>query len=297
MDNAGAQRLQKVLANQGLASRREIERWIEQGRIMLNGQLARLGERYRTGDRLLLDGKPLHLKSTGSWKTQGLMYYKPDSEVTTRHDEKGRRTVFDSLPDCPDGRWVNVGRLDINTSGLLLFTNNGELANRLMHPRYRILREYAVRVLGTVSDEITGRLLEGVAFEDGRAHFETIADAGGRGSNHWYHVTIRQGRNREVRRLWESQHIRVSRLIRVRFGPLKLDPGMKAGQHRLLCQGEINQLLNEVGFPVIKADTTRKNKRRSSAFPAGKRKATGSRLRKGGKAAKRRTMHKSVRNQ
>lgn len=245
------ERLQKVLANQGLASRREIERWIEAGRIKLNGKLAILGDRYKPGDKLSVDDKPVHFKSKSASNIVGVMYYKPEGEVATRSDEKGRKTVFDSLPDCEDGRWINVGRLDLNTSGLLLFTNNGELANRLMHPSYKIVREYAVRVLGEVSDEMIDQLLKGVMLEDGEARFESIEDAGGRGSNHWYHVTLREGRNREIRRLWESQGVKVSRLIRIRFGALKLDNRLKAGQHRLLERGELNQLLNEVGLPTI----------------------------------------------
>lgn len=245
------ERLQKVLANQGLASRREIERWIEAGRIEVNGKPAKLGDRYKPGDKLSVDGKPVHFKSKSASHISGVMYYKPEGEVATRSDEKGRKTVFESLPTCEDGRWISVGRLDLNTSGLLLFTNNGELANRLMHPSYKILREYAVRVLGQVSDEMIDQLLKGVVLEDGKARFESIEDAGGRGSNHWYHVSLREGRNREIRRLWESQRVKVSRLIRIRFGALKLDKRLKAGQHRLLERGELNQLLNEVGLATI----------------------------------------------
>ena len=263
------ERLQKVLANQGLGSRREIERWIEEGRIKLNGKPARLGDRYQSGDRLLLDGKPVRVKGTSRPLVLGMMYYKPEGEVTSRADEQGRKTVFDSLPACEYGRWINVGRLDLNTSGLLLRTNNGELANRLMHPKYRQSREYAVRVLGEVSESQIQQLLDGVELDDGIARFETIEDAGGKGSNHWYHVSLREGRNREVRRLWEALGIRVSRLIRIRFGSLKLDKGMKSGEHRELTPGELNQLLNETGLPPIKSRRVGK-KKRSSAFPSGK---------------------------
>jgi 23S rRNA pseudouridine2605 synthase len=247
-----SERIQKTLANLGLGSRREIERWIEQGRVLLNGKPASLGDRYSAGDTLAVDGKPIHFKSRSVHRIFGLMYYKPEGEVTTRSDEKGRNTVFDSLPECTTGRWINVGRLDLNTSGLLLFTNYGELANRLMHPKYQMLRQYAVRVRGEVGDEVINRLLQGVRLEDGIAKFESVEDAGGKGFNHWYHVVLREGRNREVRRLWESQGVLVSRLIRIRFGPILLDPKLKAGQVRELRPAELNQLLNETGLPTLK---------------------------------------------
>jgi 23S rRNA pseudouridine2605 synthase len=264
------ERLQKILASQGLGSRREIEGWIKEGRIRLNNNTAKLGDRYQAGDKVLIDGKPVRIKGVKSPLILGLMYYKPEGEVSTRSDEKGRKTIFERLPACEHGRWINVGRLDLNTSGLMLLTNNGELANRLMHPRYQMIREYAVRVLGEVSDQQLASMLAGVELEDGKAGFESIRDAGGKGSNHWYHVTLREGRNREVRRIWESQGIRVSRLIRVRFGPITLDHKMKAGQYRELKPSELNQLLNETGLPVIKTRKTAK-KKRSSAFPAGKK--------------------------
>lgn len=252
MSGLEGERLQKVLANQGKGSRREIERWIEEGRIKLNGQIARLGDRYQAGDRLHLDNKAVTIKGFKKPLILGLMYYKPEGEVTSRSDEKGRKTIFDSLPACEHGRWINVGRLDLNTSGLMLLTNNGELANRLMHPKYNMLREYAVRVLGDVEDEQLQAMLGGVELEDGEASFESIVDAGGSGRNHWYHVTLREGRHREVRRIWESQGLMVSRLIRIRYASIKLDKGMKAGEYRELKLGELNQLLNETGLPVLK---------------------------------------------
>lgn len=262
-------RLQKVLAGQGKGSRREIEHWIEAGRVQLNGKAARLGDRYRPGDRLTVDGKSVAVRGIHKPLILGLMYYKPEGEVVTRSDEKARSTIFDSLPECEYGRWISVGRLDLNTSGLILLTNNGELTNRLMHPKYQIPREYAVRVLGQVSETQTSNMLQGVELEDGTARFETIQDAGGKGSNHWYHVSLREGRNRQVRRIWESQGITVSRLIRIRFGSLRLDKGMKAGEYRKLNPGELNRLLNETGLPPIKPNRTGK-KKRSSAFPSGK---------------------------
>ena len=256
------ERLQKVLASQGLGSRRKIEEWIEAGRVKVNGQVAQLGGRYKPGDRLTVDDKPVSVSGLNKPLVLGLMYYKPEGEVATRADEQGRQTIFDNLPACEQGRWINVGRLDLNTSGLLILTNHGELANRLMHPKFHVLREYAVRVLGTVSEAQIERMLEGVELDDGKANFESIKDAGGKGSNHWYHVTLREGRNREVRRIWESQGIRVSRLIRIRFGPIKLDQRMKAGAYRQLSPAELNQLLNETGLPIIKS---RHSKKKQSA--------------------------------
>ncbi len=263
------ERLQKVLARQGRGSRREIERWIEEGRVKLNGKAARLGDRYSSGDKLAVDGKSVTVRGINKPLILGLMYYKPEGEVTTRSDEKERPTIFDSLPECQYGRWINVGRLDLNTSGLILLTNNGELANRLMHPKYRIPREYAVRVLGKVSEGQINNMLQGVELKDGTAKFETIQDAGGKGSNHWYHVSLREGRNREIRRIWESQGVMVSRLIRIRFGSLRLDKDMRAGAYRELSPGELNRLLNETGLPPIKPCRVDK-KRRSSAFLSGK---------------------------
>ncbi len=269
MSELEGERLQKVLANQGKGSRREIEKWIEEGRVKVNGQVAKLGDRYKPGDKLQVDNKVVAVRGFKNPLILGLMYYKPEGEVTSRSDEKGRRTIFESLPECEHGRWVNVGRLDLNTSGLMIMTNNGELANRLMHPKYNLPREYAVRVLGEVTDEQIETMLAGVELEDGEAKFEAIVDAGGTGSNHWYHVMLREGRNREVRRIWESQGIMVSRLIRIRFGTIKLDKGMKAGSHRELTPGELNQLLNETGLPTI--EPKHKGKKRSSAWPAGRK--------------------------
>lgn len=262
------ERLQKVLANQGLGSRREIERWIEAGRVKLNGNSAKPGDRYTSDDRLFLDGRPLKIKGVKRPLTLGIMYYKLEGEVVTRSDEKDRKTIFDSLPACEHGRWINVGRLDLNSSGLMLLTNNGELANRLMHPKYRISREYAVRVLGKVSDEQIQNMLRGITLEDGPARFEMIKDAGGKGSNHWYHVSLREGRHREVRNLWGSQGIQVSRLIRIRFGAIKLDRKLKAGEYRELSPAELNQLLNETGLPTLTSRKTVKQKRSSAGSGA-----------------------------
>jgi 23S rRNA pseudouridine2605 synthase len=222
------EKLQKILANQGLGSRRELEHWIDQGRVSVNGQIVKLGERATLKDNIRVDGHLIQFEKNAS--TRVLVYHKPIGEVSTRFDEAGRPTIFDHLPKLYKGRWISVGRLDISTSGLMLFTNDGELANRLMHPSGQIEREYAVRVLGEVTQEMKNRLRTGVILDDGTAKFERIVDAGGQGANHWYHVTLTEGRNREVRRLWESQDVTVSRLSRVRFGVVHLPSRLPRGR-------------------------------------------------------------------
>lgn len=244
--SAEPERIQKVLARHGLGSRREIESWISAGRISINGQKARPGDKIARGDKVRLDGELLHLSPEKTARTRILLYHKPAGEVTTRKDEKGRRTVFDSLPQMRNGRWLNIGRLDINTSGLLMLTNDGELAHYLTHPSNEIEREYAVRVLGEVSKESLKILQTGVQLEDGPARFDSIFDAGGSGANHWYHVVIREGRNREVRRLWESQDVTVSRLIRVRFGPIQLPRDLKPGHYVELDRNEVNRYVTMI---------------------------------------------------
>jgi len=206
----------------GFGSRREIERWIEQGRVKVNGEACTLGDRVKPGDRVQVNGKRIIVREEKQEETRVIMYHKPEGEVCTRSDPEGRPTIFDHLPKAGRARWVSIGRLDINTSGLLLFTTNGELANRLMHPSNEIEREYAVRVNGTVTKDILSQLKTAVMLEDGPAHFDDIQDGGGEGYNHWYYVVIREGRNREVRRLWEAVGIRVSRLMRVRYGNIIL---------------------------------------------------------------------------
>jgi 23S rRNA pseudouridine2605 synthase len=236
-------RLQKVLANAGFGSRRQIEQWIREGRIRINGRLAQLGDQVSEDDRIKIDGRPVSEKRLHSQqKHHVIMYNKPEGEIVSRHDEKGRASVFDHLPALEKGRWIAVGRLDLNSSGLMIFTTHGELANRLMHPSRQIEREYAVRVHGHVSDEQLEQLVTGVELEDGFARFEEIVDSGGEGSNHWYHVVIMEGRKREVRRLWEAIGVQVNRLKRVRFGPLFLNSAVKAGQWRSLNREELRQL-------------------------------------------------------
>ena len=198
-----------------------------EGRVRVNGKVAAAGTRIRSGDRVRVDGRPVFVPAALSCRL--LLYHKPAGEVTTRRDPEGRRTVFDRLPRLRSERWVAIGRLDINTSGLMLFTTLGELAHRLMHPRYAMDREYAVRVLGRVGAEMLRNLVRGVELDDGPARFLSIDEEGGEGSNRWYRVLLGEGRNREVHRLWESQGVRVSRLIRIRFGPVRLPSRLPAG--------------------------------------------------------------------
>jgi len=246
MSQHQAERIQKVLARAGVGSRREVESWIKQGRITINGVPASLGQRISVGDKVRVDGQLLRLAPSRQQKIRILAYHKPAGEVCTRRDEQGRETVFAKLPPLPHGRWVSIGRLDINTSGLLLFTNDGELANKLMHPANEQVREYAVRVLGEVSQETLIRLKGGIRLEDGLARFDSIHDGGGQGANHWYYVTLREGRHREVRRLWEAAGVRVSRLIRVRFGPYALPRRLKTGRYHELDRTEVNQFLDSL---------------------------------------------------
>lgn len=237
------ERLQKVLAHLGIGSRREIEQWIIQGRIHINHTVAKLGDGVALTDKIELDGRAIRLKKPDELMPQVLLYHKPAGELCSRHDPQGRPTVFTALPTLRGKRWVAVGRLDFNTSGLLLFTTDGELANRLMHPSSEIEREYAVRILGTLTPETANRLKKGIKLEDGLARFDEIRDAGGEGANHWYHVVLREGRNREVRRLFESQGLKVSRLIRVRFGNITLPRFLRPGKCRKLDKAEIALLI------------------------------------------------------
>jgi 23S rRNA pseudouridine2605 synthase len=242
------EKLQKVLARSGTGSRREMERWIEEGRITVNGQRAKLGDRVTGKDRIAVDGKSLDI-APGE-KTRCILYHKPTGEVCTRSDPQGRRTVFQRLPKLKAGRWISIGRLDFNTSGLLLFTTDGDLANVLMHPSSNIEREYMVRVMGNVTPEMLKHMLDGVMLDDGVARFTDIQDAGGEGINRWYYVVLMEGRNREVRRLWESQGLTVSRLKRVRYGEVFIPSKVKQGQWVELEGKEVKGLYRMVDMPI-----------------------------------------------
>jgi 23S rRNA pseudouridine2605 synthase len=242
------EKLQKVLARSGTGSRREMERWIEEGRITVNGQRAKLGDRVSGKDRITVDGKPLEIAPAE--KTRCILYHKPTGEVCTRSDPQGRRTVFQRLPKQKTGRWISIGRLDFNTSGLLLFTTDGELANVLMHPSSNIEREYMVRVMGNVTPDMLKHMLDGVMLDDGVARFADIQDGGGEGINRWYYVVLMEGRNREVRRLWESQGLTVSRLKRVRYGEVFIPSKVKQGQWVELEGKEVKGLYRMVDLPL-----------------------------------------------
>lgn len=256
MSPAGAsqdapERVQKLLARAGVGSRREIEGWMTEGRLTVNGEPAVPGQKATVRDRFELDGRRLEVSGASQPVRRVLMYNKPEGEVTTRKDPEGRPTVFDRLPRLREHRWVSIGRLDINTTGLVLFTTDGELANRLMHPSNQVDREYAVRVFGEVDEAMIQRLLEGVLLEDGVARFTDITPAGGTGHNQWFHVTLLEGRNREVRRLWESQGVKVSRLKRVRYGPVILPSRLKMGQWEELDQKAVDALSRAVGLTPV----------------------------------------------
>ncbi len=243
------ERIQKVLAKAGLGSRREMEKVIEDKRVSVNGEIAKLGDKVQRTDELKVDGKTVKIDTKAVRRV--LIYNKPEGEICTRKDPEGRQTVFDRLPKLTGERWVAVGRLDINTSGLLLFTNDGELANRLMHPSRQIEREYAVRILGEVKQEHIDAMCAGVQLDDGIAKFSDVQYFDGKGSNQWYHVVIVEGRNREVRRLWESQGFQVSRLKRVRYGSVFMDSSMRAGTWNELAKKDIDQLAALVELPSM----------------------------------------------
>ncbi|EGQ9167961.1 23S rRNA pseudouridine(2605) synthase RluB [Vibrio cholerae] len=238
-----SEKLQKVLARAGHGSRRELEALIRAGRVSVNGKVAVLGERLEDDNAVVrIDGHVVSVKAQEEVICRVLAYYKPEGELCTRHDPEGRRTVFDRLPKIRGSRWISVGRLDANTSGLLLFTTDGELANRLMHPSRQVEREYLVRVFGDVTEEKVRNLVRGVQLEDGMARFEDVMYAGGEGINHTFYVVINEGRNREVRRLWESQGTTVSRLKRVRYGDIFLDKKLPRGGWMELDLKQVNYL-------------------------------------------------------
>lgn len=274
------ERIQKVLARGGVGSRREVERWLTEERILLNGVKAKVGDRLKAGDQLNLNGRPLKWEKFAIQPTRVLIYHKPVGEVVTRNDPQDRKVIFSRLPKINPGRWIAVGRLDINTQGLLLVTNNGELANRLMHPSSAIDREYAVRILGEVTAENIAQLKQGVELDDGQAKFDDIQFNGGMGANSWYHVTVKEGRNRLVRRLWEALDFQVSRLMRVRYGPIFLPDGLSAGQCYELEGKELDDLLTFVKLPterfekMAKAGDVKTKPKAKKANPADSRRST-----------------------
>ena len=255
------EKLQKILAGAGRGSRREMERWISEGRVSVNGEKASLGDRASAEDRITIDGRPVKLDNYASGIRRVIAYNKPEGEICSRSDPDGRPTVFDRLPKLTGERWIAIGRLDLNTAGLLLFTTDGELASRLMHPSHEVEREYAVRVMGNVTEQKVKNLFEGVELEDGPARFTDIVDSGGPGINRWFHVCIMEGRNREVRRLWESQELTVSRLKRVRFANVIIPDHLRMGQWEELDKDSIDALAAHVELAPAPLPTVRKTAR------------------------------------
>jgi 23S rRNA pseudouridine2605 synthase len=243
------QRLHKLLALAGLGSRREMEKLIEAGRVTVNGQIAQVGAAVTSEDVVRVDSRPVRLPFNPELP-QVLIYHKPDDEIVSADDPEGRASVFDKLPRIKGAKWIAIGRLDINTSGLLIFTTSGELANRFMHPRYEVEREYAVRVFGELTEEQMQMLTQGIELEDGPAAFDSIVAQGGEGANHWYQVTLKEGRNREVRRLFEAFQLPVSRLMRVRFGPVSLPSRVKRGTMLKLEPKQVVELMEWAGLDV-----------------------------------------------
>ena len=241
-----SERLQKLIANSGYGSRRWAERLIKQGRVTLNNHDAQLGDKAVLNDKVRIDGKLIDLKRYAETETKVLILNKQAGFICSNKDAEGRKSVFDLLPK--NSRWIMIGRLDLNSSGLLLFTNNGELANKLMHPSAEIDREYAVRVLGKVKEEHIKKLINGVDLEDGFAKFHKVTQGGGEGANRWYRVVIREGRKREVRRLWEFLGFKVSRLIRTRFGDIRLPDKLRSNQSEYLKPKQVQALLNSVNL-------------------------------------------------
>ena len=246
------ERLQKVLAQAGIGSRREMEEWISAGRVTVNGDIAKLGMRVIEGDVVRVDKRIVRIEAQGSSLPRVLLYHKQEGEIVSRDDPENRVSVFDKLPKLRGMKWIAIGRLDFNTSGLLIFTTSGDLANYLMHPRFEVEREYAVRVQGSMTEEQMKQMLkEGITLEDGPVKFEKLMDEGGEGYNHWYRLVLKEGRNRLVRRTFEALGLPVSRLMRVRFGLVNLPPRLKRGMMAELGPGEVTAIMDWVGMGAL----------------------------------------------
>ncbi len=277
-DTGGTQKLQKALAQSGLGSRREIEGWIRAGRVTVNGAAAQIGARVGRSDSIHVDGRAIGARTEGH-PARVLLYHKPEGEIVSRDDPGGRPSVFDRLPPVKGGKWLAVGRLDFNTGGLLVLTTSGELANRMMHPRYGMEREYAVRIRGRVAPVDMERLTRGIRLKDGEAKLEAMEEQGGEGANRWYRVVVHEGRNRIVRRLFEVLGLTVSRLMRTRFGPISLPPRLTRGHHVELPQSEVRRLLAAVGAPqpetqIHRQDAKAAEKNRNRAPDRNRRRKT-----------------------
>lgn len=264
-----AERIQKALARQGVASRRQIENLIAEGKLLLNGKQAVIGDQVSPGDVVMLEGKKIVIRNDENQLPRVIAYHKPEGEICSRNDPQGRPTIFDKLPHILHARWVAIGRLDINTAGLILLTDNGELANKLMHPSSKVEREYIVRTLGVATQDMMKQLVNKVELEDGPARFEEVTYVGGgEGVNHWYHITILEGRNREVRRMWEAVGLQVSRLKRVRYGTVTLASTHRLGTVKELQERAVIELAASVGLAYSKSPAADTTSHRGKARPS-----------------------------